>query len=496
MGIIDRAVSNTYYMFLSWFSITFASFLFWFIFGKLLTPEEYGISLTTINFTIFVTGLIQIGLPGAIGKLVSEYAGVGNKRRIKEIISSALTVLLISSTVSTVVIFLLKDLIVSYLKIPQDALLPVFLAVFVIPLNSLFSQLFYGFQKMRRRFIGVFTFSLSKLIIAAIITLLGFSYLGPIVGTIVGFLSSLLILLDFRYVGFRLALDKELFNYASANFLSGFSFLLFANTQYLIVSLFRTSSTTGVFGVPMVIAVVMSVVPTLLSSGVFPIISELSVDKVFKEKQRRIIQSYLRYTILLTLPVFITLSIYSKEIIVFYSSEKYAGYNQLLPILSLGMFFLGLSSGLNSYINAIKKPHISRKIQLVVSGFYLTSASLLTMKYGGTGMAIAYTTSAFLYTTLCLVSLKRSMKVQLPLKPFLKMMISAAVSFSPLFIVRLYTSNLFIGLFVAALCSIGYFFVLLRLRFYTKDDLKIVMNVVRRFKILKFLIPILSKGIE
>jgi O-antigen/teichoic acid export membrane protein len=71
-------ISNTIYFFLDWFVLTLAGFLYWFIAGKTLLPEEYGIISTSTNLAIVLSGMSLLGLGAAYGNL---YLSILQKNR-------------------------------------------------------------------------------------------------------------------------------------------------------------------------------------------------------------------------------------------------------------------------------------------------------------------------------------------------------------------------------------------------------------------------------
>ena len=79
MRSTKQLFSNSFYLISRWLIMITSSLLFWIIIGKLLNPEQYGIISTSMNFISVLTGIVLLGLPQALIKLISE-----DKKNIKK----------------------------------------------------------------------------------------------------------------------------------------------------------------------------------------------------------------------------------------------------------------------------------------------------------------------------------------------------------------------------------------------------------------------------
>ncbi|MEM5832392.1 MAG: hypothetical protein QXT38_03740 [Candidatus Aenigmatarchaeota archaeon] len=66
MGLSEKLISNSIYLFVDWLIATSMSFLYWLIAGKTLLPEEYGIVSTTTNLAIVLSNASLLGLNTAV----------------------------------------------------------------------------------------------------------------------------------------------------------------------------------------------------------------------------------------------------------------------------------------------------------------------------------------------------------------------------------------------------------------------------------------------
>lgn len=495
MKIIDKAVSNTIYLFISQIFLAVSGFLFWVIAGKLLKPQEYGIASTTINFISFVVGLITLGLPSAILKLVPEYLVKKDAEKIKKIVSTATFIVLLLNMSLAMIIILNRERFSVILKIPVSALYASIIAISFFSLTNVFSSLIFSLRRLKQYLISDTLFSLSKLIFSVTLMLLGFGFYGPIVGfsvaTVVWFLT--------KFTGKYLALGKkyiekgELLKYAIPGLTSSFLIILVANSQYITLSVMKTASLTGLFGVAMVISNTIGIIPGTLYSSIFPLISGLSAKKNSSEKQKRLIYFVLRYTLLFTIPMIFIYSLFSRYFILLFSSSEYLSASVLLPILSTASLIFGLSNIFSGTIYALKKPNLYKNILLLTSGLFLIVTPLFTYLWADMGISVGYLSVVSFYFVISLVYLEKQIPIKFPSGDLVKLLFVSAIAFLPLYIFKSFVPNLFFGGALIFCCGTLYLFILLMLRFYSEDDIRVLKEISEKIKILKKPISIIIK---
>ncbi len=484
MKIFDKAVSNAYYMVLSWIVLTIFSFLFQLVAIKLLTQEQFGIALTATNLSVFIGGVLTLGLSTAIQKLIPEYYRKNQINRIKSIVSRSLVITLFVMSIFTIFFIFNLDKISSIVKIPRIALVLVSVSYFIIGFTMISTSVVYGFQNMRRYFFGGLGYATTKFAVSTILILLGYGFFGPILGILFGFVVWFLITLTPKYITLKInsVSDKELFKYGIPGLLNTFTYSLFANAQFVLLTIIKTATITGIFGVGMLITSVISVIPNLLSLSVFPIISELSIDKKSKKVQKLLVDYTLRYSLFLVVPAIFIFSIFSGFFILLFSNPEYLGASTLIPILSVAALLFGISGALNSAIYAARRPIIYRNILLTVSVFFLLITPFLATAKGDLGMAIAFLSSMILYLILSFVYLQKRLNIDLPTKDLTKIIIASIISFLPIFFLNLEINNSLLMIFAIMFSGMIYLLLLLILKFYHKDDARILKFLTKKFK--------------
>lgn len=498
MKIFDKAVSNTIYLFSDWMFVTFMSFLFWLVGGKLLTQEQYGMALTSINLVVFLSGLVCLGIPPTITKLVPEYLRKKDYKKMKALISISIIVTILINSVLALFTLLNIEFLSSFLKIPELALKLSIINLFVASLTTIFAAVVYGSQNMKRYFIAHVGFGIVKVGFATALLFLGYGFFALIIGVILGNMISTLILITPQYftLNFSSFEKSKLIKYAIPGLIGTITYGLLSNSQYIIVSIIKTSATTGIFGIAMIISSVVVVIPTILNSSIFPIMSELSVEKNRVKSQRKLIDYVLRYSLFLSIPLIFIFSLFPDQFILIFSSARFLGASKLLPLLTIASLLFGLSTIFNTTIYAIRKPKIYRNILIMVSIIFILLASILTYLLADIGMTIGYFATMTIYFLLSFFALKKYLKIRFPIKDLFKIIISCLLSFSFLHFVRPYVHNIILAGILILAGFLIYGIILLKMKFYKPEDIRILKTISKKFKFLKSPIDIISNIIE
>ena len=485
-----KLISNTAYLFLDWFVLTLIGFFYWLVIGKTLPPKEYGIVSASINLALIFARIGSLGLNMSIRKLVPELVAKGERGKINSLIKFSFKTSLLSSLCISLILLSFSSPISSFLNLPQEAIIFASIALLLILFYNQFGSIIYGFQDMRK-FLTTDTFGqLVRISLATLLIFLGFGYLGALMGFLVGFLVT--VLLRFFSLPFEREYEKiderrVLFDYAFPALVSTSIWIVLMNGQYVLLSALVNPRETGIFTVAMVLTSLIAVIPNTLASGLFPIISQLSIDRSTKKKQGYLIQLVFRYAFLITLPLALFLIIFSKPVILLFSSEKYLEASALFPILAFASLVYGCGNIFLKNLYAIGKTKLNRNIVIVTVISFLIFAFPLISLFKAFGSALSYLFAVLILFFLSFYFLRKFLRVSLPLKDMGKILLASSIAFSFLYSTTYFTSGLLIGLILSAISAIIYLLVLLPLNFYRREDLKILEFFVSKFK--KFITP-------
>ena len=500
MSVRKKLISNTFYLFLNWFSVTFFSLLYWLLLGKFFSPADYGIISTSTQFSLFLAAVSFLGLNWTTIKLLPEFIQKKKMREISYLINFSLKTFIFSSSLFVILFLILSSL--NFIKLPHDAILITVLTVPTIVFANYLANILYGFQQMKKfaslNFIG----QLTKVVVTSIFIILSFHwlneelaqrcYLGPLIAFFFSYFVMILVRLRKVEVPSQKPkkVDKKLvMKYAIPAFIVVILRQLFTNTHFIILSSLTTQEITGYFAVAFKIASFVMVIPNVLTSALFPLTSQLSADKSSKRKQAELVSSTLRYSLFLSIPILLIILFFSKYAILLFAKEDYLPATEYLPSLLISSLFLGVSLLLLSTLYAIKKPEEYRNIYLVATFTYLPMAFILTKEYSASGLAYAYLSVTFLFFALSAWRVKKHLKLTFNYKNFFKIVGASFLSLTFLWIIKPFIPNILLAIPVAILAVLIYLFVLLKLRFYSEEDLLIIdffiERVPRKMKLIK-----------
>lgn len=494
MPVKDKLISNTIFLFLDWFALTIIGFLFWFVAGKTLLKAELGIVSTSINFALILGGLSLLGLQAAVWKLTPEYLAKRQNNKIISLIRFSLKVMLLSNLIILLILFSLSSYISHILKIPLNVLFITGAILFFISVSNQFYAVIYGFQDMKKVFSTDLFGQLLKLVVSAVLIFLGFKYYGPLIGVLVGFI--LIALLRMKYILLKIKsiplidkavkIDKKsiMFNYALPAFITSTLWLVFTSGQYVLLTALKSPDVTGIYTIAMVLTSMLAIVPTTLNSGLLPITSQLSAEKNAKNKQSYLIGLIFRYGLFITLPIAVLLGLFSKTIILLFSTAEFLSASQFFPLLILASLVYGFGNIFNMNLYAIGKTKVNRNIVIAVTIIFILLAFPFIRLFSALGLALAYFISTLFLALLSFFYLRKFLKLKLPWGNIGRLMISGLISFGLLYAVMSIFHGILIGIIFGCIALLLYLIILLPLKFFTKEDIKILDFIIERSPIL------------
>lgn len=501
MSIKRKLASNTIYLLLDHFFLLILSFIFWWILGKSLEPYEYGIVSTSINTVILLSAIVLIGFPETNIKLIPEYQAKKQKGKINSLIKFSFKTLTISNIVCVLFLFISSSFLASLLEFDMSIIWVIILTLIIYSYSQLSLSLLSGFQKMKNiAIIRPFT-NLAKVLSTVVLIYLGFSYFGPLIGFILQcFLIALIIFPINHLRGASKYIDRKniMITYAIQAFFISFLWKSFNQTPYMILTALQGSATTGIFSVAMIITTQISLIPTISSGALFPIISQLSATKNAKKNQRYLTKLVFRYSIFIMLPITIFLIMFPKPIILLYSGPDYLEAFNLFPILALSSMIFGCGIILLNNLFAIGKPKIKRNILAVTSFLFLSLSVPFTILFSlfdipGLGISLAYSLSIIILSFLSFYYIKKYLRFNIPLTDIKKLFIGGIISFIFLFFMSFFIENPFLVIILFAVSCLIYLTVLIPLRFYNRDDITFINFIEKKSPVFKKQIKLIKE---
>lgn len=488
MKIKDKLISNTFYLFTNWVSTTVLFILFWLVLGKTLIPEHYGIVAVALQVVTLLSTLSMFGLKATTTKLIPEFIERKQLDKIPRLVWVSLKISFAVALIFSIGLVVFYFQFPDYIKFSSDVLPFVIISIVSLAIANIFLGIYSGFQNMKKIFLTTLYGDITMLVLSLFLIYIGFGYIGAIIA----FMASSIVMALTRFnLKFFKGLGKSnieksvVLKYSMPVFVVLVFTIIFNNSQFIVLSVMDTIETTGLFAVSMKIASVVSIIPTVFSSALFPIISGLSVGKDAESKQSYLISLVFRYGIFIVIPVAIFIILFSKQFVLFFSTAEYLSATTFLPLLVLGAVSLGLANQFLSSIYAIGKPKKYRDINIVATTFYIITALILTYYFSAMGLAISYFISSTVLMLITFMVIRKHLSIKVPTKVIGKVFIAIIPPSLILFLVEPFVPNIWIAGIVLIVSALVYFLSLLKMNFYIDEDIRVLEFIISKTPILK-----------
>lgn len=502
----DKLISNTVYLFFDWFAVSLFSFIFWIILGKTLNPSDVGIVSTSINLIIIISGFSSLGISSALRKLIPELKEKKGLKGAYSLVKLSFKPLSISVVITSLVLLIFSNQFSHFVKIPYYAFLICIFSIIIILVYNILGSVLYGFQNMRRFFLTDFVQIVLRVLFAVLLIFLTLNYFTEYIEylylfPLISFLFAYLLALFFRFspnyfTDGKTLSYRKLFFYATPAFISSIAAALMIRGEYIILSILKNPEITGVFTIAFTIASVIGIVARMPSSGLFPIISALSVDKKTKRKQGYLIGLVVRYSLFLMIPLSLLLIVFSKYAVLLFSTKEFLTSTQYFPMLIPGAVLYGIGSIFTSNLYAIGKPKIYRNIMVLSSLLFLISSLILTNYFSALGLSFSYFITMLFQFLLGFIYMKKSVKLNLFIGDLSKILLSSLAILLILFIVKPVIHNIFVLSVILLPISLIYLGILLYANFYRVEDVRILRYFGEKIPIIRKYILSLAKFVE
>jgi stage V sporulation protein B len=493
MQIGRKLFSNTVYLFFDWFSLTLFGFLFWFIAAKTLPPEGYGIVATAVSFITLIVTFTSLGIGSAINKLIPEFLIKRNIKGAYSLIKFSIKPLFIILVPITFFLLLFSQNLSTLLKMPLVAFIICVFSIFFSSFFSLFHSILLGFQNMKKCFLVDSMFIFIRIVVSLILVFIGFHYYGFLIGIILSLFLGLFLIIDRNYFKSTTSTShKKLLYYAIPAFIAMIATTLVSYTPNLILTVLKNPGITGIFAVAFTLSNIISVVPSVFTQALFPIISGLSVKRDSKTQQSYLIALIFRYALFLILPISFLLLLFSKYAVLLFSKYTFIGATSYLTILVPAALFSGMGSIFLSNIYATGKPKTQRNILIIVAVVFLLLSIPLTKYFSAIGLSFSYLSAMILLFLLSFLYIRKFIGLKLFISDIFKVILSSIIVASILFFLRPFIHNIVTLVLVSIPVALLYLSLLFLLKFYREEDIKILeffaermpKNIVRYFYIL------------
>lgn len=359
---------------------------------RYLTPDDYGV---IASFTALVSFLaIFIGLSGH-GAIDANFFRL-EKNRLGIYIANVLIILLLTTLLSLLFVFLFSDMIESKLAISFEwQILAVIVALgqFITLINL---SLWVIEQKPLQ--FGIYQFLQTILITAiSIILIVGYSYnwegqlLGVVIGTLVLSFVSLIVLYKRGYMSLKI--DKSdmkdflKFGIPMVPHQVG-AWLRSQGDKIVVVSLIGTTA-TGLFAVGYQIGVIMSVLMSSLTKALYPILFRLlnKENLLVYEKNRIVVFSYGLFLLIFSIAIILVFAI--DYLYLYFIGKDFQESVLLTKLIIVAFMFEGFYYCIVGYLFYFKETAKLAKITFSISIAHILLSIVFVYLFGVLGAGYA-----------------------------------------------------------------------------------------------------------
>lgn len=490
-------------------------YIYRFLMAILLGPTAYGILGITLPFQGIFQTLSAGGLPPAIAKYVAEYEAVDEKDMARQTIYTALKIMVfLGLFFGVIMIFVVAPyLAYNYLGKPE-ALIPLQIVGLITPFSVIVGAFRGAFQGVYKMEYIVYTRAVEQLgmiLFATAFVLIGLSTTGALWGTVLGYsLSVVAAVYIFKYrmgnlipkpsddfVFTRrdeLKLATTLVKFSIPVIITAIAEMLIYNICTIVMGKFLTFEDIGFFAAADPISRLPLIISVSIATTILPASSE-----AFKLKDTSMLQKYVseayKFSLLFVVPMCVGLALFAEPTlrVLYFKNPAYVAGAMALAILSIGMTFYSIFAISTSIIQGIGNPRIP--MYILVGGAIVTGVLnwMMVPTLGIAGGALATSVACFLMMVPCVYFVFRLTKTNAPVMQIVKILVASGIMAVVAYFIPKNTLFLFPGIF---LCIIVYFFALVLVKFFQKDDIESLRGLSSKFGPLSKIINKLLNFVE
>ena len=475
-------------------------YIYRFLMAILLGPTAYGILGITLPFQGIFQTLSAGGLPPAIAKYVAEYEAVGEHDMARHTIYTALKIMVfLGLFFGVLMIFVVAPwLSYHYLHKPL-ALIPLQIVGLITPFSVIvgaFRGAFQGFYKMEYIVYTRAVEQLGMILCATAFVLIGLSTIGALWGTVLGYSFSVVSAIyifkvhmpkyipkeseDFKFTyKDELRLATTLVKFSIPVIITAIAEMLIYNICTIVMGRFLTFDDIGFFAAADPIARLPLIISVSIATTILPASSEAFKLKDIDMLQKYVSEAY-KFSLLFVVPMCVGLALFASPTLrlLYFKNPAYVAGASALAILSLGMTFYSIFAISTSIIQGIGNPRIP--MYILVGGAIVTGILnwIMVPTMGIAGGALATSIACFLMMVPCIYFVFKLTKTKAPVKSIVKIITASLIMGAFALIIPKSTLYLLPGIIA---CIVVYFFCLIFIRFFEKDDIESLRHLTSRF---------------
>jgi len=464
------------YIYIEVIASLISGYIFWIIMSKITTSESIGISSTLFSMAGIVAVVASIGIPTGIQRFLGKSFSDKKLDEAKTLVSVALLLVCMGIAVCSIVILVAQNWIHVIFDFDLELILIAILFIGSSVLTMLFRSVVIASLKTKSLPIIIISSSIVKLVLAAVLLLIGTGTVGLAIGFTSNFvLSSILLGIFVMRTIFKSSHTSNLV----ARFIAISKSILVSSIVYWIPFLITTigsqlgtivvfgsqgANQAGVYFLTLTIVTGITSVMNSLFTIALPTLSGL------RDYRKRFAWRAIRFSAIILLPFSCSLIFYSEEIMELFG-QNYANGSSSLEILLLSMLPMTVLTGINTLVYSYGNYRDVLIIGLAVSIPRTLLYFVLVPIYGGAGAATGYTVGSIIG---CLVSLYISRRIGMQIL-WKELGIIFIVPTTLAFALAHYQINFILGIIATTALS---YVILLKIHIVTSSDVQDLLEIL------------------
>ncbi len=422
MGSLSRILSNTFYLSLDWVALTLGGYIYWILMSKMLSVPDIGQFSTISNTALFLAGISGLGMNVAVTKLFPEYQIKNRSGSIPPTISWTLKTTTLSTVAIGMFLIFLSYMAPHEIFSRNNVLLIVAMAILT---NFLYmtSGYLFGLQKMKEIFKSDAVLTVIKVGLTLPLIIYGFGYVGPVYGFMIAAATTSLFRWKWLPAGDGKPDTKKLWFYSLPVLVSSAGIIMINQGSVVMLSLLSTPVNVGIFSILFYITSPIRMIPQLIANGMFPTVSQKwAIDDT--AQIQKIVSKAVKYSVFMVIPIIISLSIFSEEIIVLLATRDYLSISGMFFYMSLAYMFSGMSTIFMGILYSSGDVKSFRNLNLIGGALNLVIGAIAIIKFGIAGAVAAFLLSNFAMLVFSSYLICRKVKLPINSSNLMKLILS------------------------------------------------------------------------
>jgi O-antigen/teichoic acid export membrane protein len=386
------------------------------------------------------------------------------------------------------------------LKIPFWAVAIVAVGVVFWPMAHATTSILSGYQNMKRIFVTDVVGSIVKVVGAGTSILLGYGFFGPLAAILISFIVLVFLRIDVlqigRKAGEKIDRSEIIKKYAFPALVASLSWALFINTPTIILTIFDSLRSSGIFAASMTLTNPLTLVPAIIASSIFPITSYLMGVRDHEKKQAALFSLVIRYAVMISVPLLLAYVFFAKALVLVFAQIQYLEAVDLIPIVGVAILVQGIGQIFLQNLFALGKTETNRNVYMATAGIFLATSVPLTMTMGIDGMIYSFLATVSCFALMGYFALRRSLAFKMPWRSIEKVAAASIIFFVILLTPAVMGAKALQLLPFLVIGASVYLWVLGKTRFYIKEDAAILKLLEKKLRPLSGQIAALRRFVE